>query len=56
MPDYEMDSTEATADEQDLAVWLCQSIENDASAGRWKLYLRQAKLMLAFRAWETKQN
>lgn len=56
MTDYEMEPVDATAEEQDLAVWLCQSSGDDPAGGRWKLFLGQARLFLAFRKWEAEQD
>ena len=56
MSDYEMTPTDATTDEQDLAVWLCQSAGYDPAGGYWKTYVHQARLFLAFRKWEAKQD
>ena len=56
MTDYEMTPAEPTSDEQDLAVWLCQASGDDPGAGRWKLFLGQARLFLAFRKWEAEQD
>jgi hypothetical protein len=63
MPDDKMDPVEiskwetgATTEEQDLAVWLCQASGDDPGAGRWKLFLGQARMFLAFRKWEAEQD
>ena len=56
MFDYEMTPTDATEDEQSLAVWLCKASGDDPVGGRWKPYLKNARLLIAFRAWEAEQN
>jgi hypothetical protein len=56
MSDYEMTPADPTAEEQDLAVYLCQASGDDPAGGRWKLFLGQARMFIAFRAWEAEQD
>lgn len=56
MTDYDMSEDDSTAEEKDLAVFLCQEAGDNPALGRWRLYLERARMLIAFRKWEAEQE